>query len=90
MALRYFWQGRTVSFVISKPAKSTSSMANLNFSGFRVMPFRPHMSSHWDAWKKLSSMVYAHRRVSSMHFVLAGKVDTISSYLLEYPSPDAM
>ncbi len=31
-----------------------------------------------------------HRRVSSMHFVLAGKVDTISSYLLEYPSPDAM
>ena len=54
------------------------------------MPFRPHMSSHWDAWKKLSSMVSAHRRVSSMHFLLAGKVDTISSYLLEYPSPDAM
>ena len=79
-----------MSFVIPKPANTTSSMANLNFSGFRVMPFRPYMSSHWDAWNKLSLMVSAHRRVSSMHFVLAGKVDTISSYLLEYPSPDAI
>ena len=79
-----------MSFVISKPANTTSSMANLNFLGFRVMLFRPHMSSHWDAWKKLSSMVSANRMVSSMHFVWAGKVDTISSFLLEYPSPDAM
>ena len=30
-------------------------------------------------------MVSAHRRVLSVHFVLVGKVDTISSYLLEYP-----
>ena len=79
-----------MSFVISKPANITSSMENLNLSGFWVMQFRRHLSSHWDAWKKLSSMLSAHRRVSSMHFVLAGKVDTISSYLLEYPSPDAM
>lgn len=65
-------------------------MANLNFSGFRVMLFRPHMSSHSLAWEKLFSMVSAHKRVSSMHFVLAGKVDAILLYLLENLSPDAL
>ena len=46
MAFRYFRQRQTVLFVISNPANSTSSMANLNFSEFRVMLFRLHMSSH--------------------------------------------
>ena len=38
MALVYFLHGRTVSLVISNPAKSTDSMVNLNLLGFRVIP----------------------------------------------------
>ena len=33
MALMYFLHGCTLSLVISKPANSTLSLANLNFSG---------------------------------------------------------
>ena len=57
MALMYFLHGHTVSLVISKPANSTSSLANLNFSGLRVIPCLPQMSNQLAAWKKLSSMV---------------------------------
>ena len=38
MALRYFLHGRTLSGVISKPANSTVSAPNTNFSGLRVIP----------------------------------------------------
>ena len=41
--------------VIVKPAKSTLDAANVNFSGLRMMPFWPHISSHWTARKKPSS-----------------------------------
>ena len=82
----YFLHGRTVS----KPANSTSSLANLNFSGLRVIPCLPQVSNQLDAWKKLSSIVSDHRRVSSMHLVLFGMDEVISSYLLVYPSPEAM
>ena len=59
----YLLHGRTVSLVISKPANSTSSLANLNFSGLRVIPCLPQMSNQLDAWKKLSSMVSDHESV---------------------------
>ena len=68
MTLMYFLHGRTVSSVISKPANSTLSLANLNFSGFRVIPCLSQVSNQLDAWKKLSSIVSDHRRVSSMQF----------------------
>ena len=87
MALMYFLHGHTVSLV---PAKSTSSLANMNFSGFRVIPCLPQVSNQLDAWKKLSSIVSDHRRVSSMHLVLFGMDEVISSYLLVYASPEAM
>ena len=47
MALMYFLHGRTMSLVISKPTNSTSSLANLNFSGFRVIPCLPQVSTSW-------------------------------------------
>ena len=50
MASRYFWHGRTWLFVISKPANSTLSSPNTNFSGLRVIPFCPQMSSQLTAW----------------------------------------
>ena len=90
MALMNFLQGRTLSLVILKPANSTSSWANLNFSGLRVMPCVPQIFSQLHAWKKLSSMLSDHRSVSSTHFVLFGMDAVISSYLLVYPSPEAM
>ncbi len=46
MALMYFLHGLTVWLVISKPVKSTSSRANLNLVGLRVIPLLPHTSSH--------------------------------------------
>ena len=88
--MMYFLHGCTVSLVISKPANSTSSLANLNFSGLRVIPCLPQVSSQLDGWKKLSSIVSDHRRVSSTHLVLFGMDEVISSYLLVYPSPEAM
>ena len=93
MALMYFVHGRTVSLVISKPANSTSSLAKLNFSGLRVipcLPCLPQVSNQVHAWKKLSSIVSDHRRVSSTHLVLFGMDEVISSYLLVYPSPEAI
>ena len=51
--------------MISKPANSTLGDANWNFNGFRVMPCWPQRVSQLHAWWKLSSMVSAHRRVSS-------------------------
>ena len=82
MALMYFLQGRTVSLVISKPANSTWSWAKQNFSGLRVIPCLPQVSSQVAAWKKLSSMVLDHSRVSSTHLVLFGMEEVISSYRL--------
>ena len=82
MAFTYFLHGFTVLLPISKPANSTFSLAKWNLSGLRVMPWRPHVSSHLNAWKKHSSIVRNHRRVSSIHFVLLGMDDTTSSYLL--------
>ena len=90
MALIYFLHGRTVSLVISKPANSTSSLAKLNLSGLRVIPCLPQVSSQLAAWKKLSSIVSDHNRVSSTHLVLFVIDEVISSYLLVYPSPEAM
>lgn len=90
MAWRYFLHGRTLSTVISNPANSTVSLPNLNLSGFNMMPCLPHMSNQCVAWWKLWRRLSAHRRVSSIHFVLLGIDDTISSYRLEYPSPEAM
>ncbi len=46
----YFLHGLTVSLVISKPANSMSSLANLNLSGMRVIPCLPQMSNQLDAW----------------------------------------
>ena len=79
IARRYFWLGRTLSRVISNPANSTVSAPNTNFSGLRVMPLLPHKSSHLVAWWKLASRSVAHKRVSSMHLVLSGKSEAISS-----------
>ena len=72
MACRYFPQGRTLSRVITNPANSTSGLQNVNLSGFNVMPRLPQTSSQWMAWKKLSSIVSAHRSVSSMHLSSGG------------------
>ena len=90
MALMYFLHGRTVSLVISKPANSTQSLAKLNLSGLRVIPCLPQVYSQLAAWKKLSSIVSDHNRVSSTHLVLFGMDEVISSYLLVYPSPEVM
>ena len=90
IASRYFAHGRTLSGVISNPANSTVSAAKVNLSGLRVMPCLPHMSSQLTAWWKLLVMSSAHSRVSSIHLVLSGMWETISSNLREYPSPDAM
>ena len=46
MAFTYFLHGFTVLLPISKPANFTSSLAKWNLSGLRVMPWRPHVSSH--------------------------------------------
>ena len=83
-------QGRTLSRVITNPVNSTSGLQNVNLSGFNVMPFLPQTSGQWMAWKKLSSILSAHRSVSSMHFVFWGMSATISSYRLEYLSPEPM
>ena len=69
MALMYLLHGRTVSSVISNPANSTSSWAKQNFSGLRVIPCLPQVSSQCEAWKKLSSIVSDHNRASSTHLV---------------------
>ena len=90
IALMYLLHGRTVSLVISKPANSTSSWAKRNFSGLRVTLCLPQVSSQFAARKKLSSIVSDQSRVSSTHLVLLGMEDVISSYLLVYPSPEAM
>ena len=79
IARRYFWPGRTLSRVTSNPANSTVSAPNMNFSELRVMPLLPHKSSHSVAWWKLASRYVAHNRVSSIHLVLFGTSETISS-----------
>lgn len=71
------------------PTNSTVSCPNTNFSGFRIMPLCPQVSSQSTAWKKLPSMFSAQRSVSSIHFVLSGMPETISSKHREKPSPDA-
>ena len=90
IASRYFLAGRTLSRVISNPAKVTVSAPNTNLSGLRMIPWRPQMSSHSIACQKEFSRSLDHRRVSSMHFVLLGMSATISSNRLVYASPDAM
>ena len=79
IALRNFLHGLTLSAVISKSANSTVSCPKMNFSGLRVMPFLPHISSQLHAWKKLSSRLFDQRSVSSMHLVLFGTSAQISS-----------
>ncbi len=79
-----------MSFVISNPANPTSSCANRNLSGLRVIPCLPQTSSQLHAWKKFSLILSAHKRVSSTQFVFLGTSEVISSYLLVYPSPEAM
>ena len=44
----------------------------------------PDLSSQFAAWKKLSSIVPDHNRVSSTHFVLFGMEEVISSYRLVF------
>ena len=83
MALIYFLHDLTESLVISKPANSTS-FANLNFCGLRVIPCLPQVFNQLAAWKKLSSIVSDHRRVLSTHLVLFDVDETILSYLLVY------
>ena len=83
IALRYFWHGFTLSLVISNPANSTVSAAKTNLSGLRVMPCRPQRSSQLTACLKLALISSAHNKVSSIHLVLLGTWETISSNLLE-------
>ena len=83
IASRYFLHGRIWVEVISKPANSTVSAPNTKLSGLRMMPLWPQMSSHLTAWKKLSVGLLAQRSVSSMHLVLLGMLETISSNFLE-------
>ncbi len=90
LALRYFLHGFTVSFVISNPANSTSSWANRNLSGLRVIPCFPQTSSQLHVWKKLSSILLSHKTVSSTDFVFLGTSEVISLYLLVYSSLEAM
>ena len=49
IASRYFLHGLTLSLVISNPANSTVLAPNTNFSGLRVMLFRPQRSSQLTA-----------------------------------------
>ena len=49
MAFVNFRAGLTVVRPISKPANSTVSWANTNFSGFRMMPLAPQMVSQLGA-----------------------------------------
>ena len=90
MARMYFLHGLTVVGVISNPANSTLSSAKWNFSGLRVTPLVAQMWSHSTAWEYASEMESDHNRVSSMHFVFLLMWDTMPSYLLVYPSPEAM
>ncbi len=87
IASRYFWQGRTWLGVISKPANSTVSCPNTNSSRLRIMPLLPQVSNQSTAWKKLPSMLSDHRSASSIHFVLSGICETISSKWQEKTVP---
>lgn len=60
-----------------------------SFSWLRVIPCLPQISNQLDAWKKLSSIVSDQRRVSPRIWFCLGWM-RISSYLLVYPSPEAM
>ena len=82
IAWTYFLHGLTVVSVISKPANSTSSLAKQNFSGLRVIPFLPQISSHSAAFPYASAMLLDHRRASSMHFVFSVMWAMMPSYLL--------
>ena len=80
---RNFLDGRTLVGVISKPANSTLSCANTNLLGFNVIPLFPHNSycSHSTAWWNAAVIESDHMIVSSIHFVLFGTSDAISSNL---------
>ena len=78
---RNFLDGRTLVGVISKPANSTLSCANTNFLGFNVIPLFPHNYSHSTAWWNAAVIESDHMIVSSIHFVLFGTSDAISSNL---------
>ena len=78
---RNFLDGRTLVGVISKPANSTLSCANTNLLGFNVIPLFPHKYSHSTAWLNAAAVESDHNIVSSIHFVLFGTSDTISSNL---------
>ena len=79
IASRTCGHGRTVVGVISNPAKGTVSLANENFDGLRITPFRPQVSRNFESWKKLLSMEGDHISVSSMTFVLLSMSLIISS-----------
>jgi len=61
VAHRIAGDGRTFSGVILNPENSTVSDANTNFDGFWIIPSLPHVSSHWQVWKKLFSSVSDHK-----------------------------
>ncbi len=78
---RNFLDGRTLVGVISKPANSTLSYANTNLLGFNVIPLFPHNCSNSTAWWNAAVIESDHKIVSSIHFVLFGTSDAISSNL---------
>ncbi|CAL4115972.1 unnamed protein product [Meganyctiphanes norvegica] len=90
IARKYLSPGQTSVMVILKPANSTSSDANVNLLGFRMMPLRPQSSRYCEVCEKLFSISLAHRRVSSTHLTLSLTSAVIASYRLVYASPDAM
>ena len=75
---RNFLDGRTLVGDISKTANSTLSCANTNLLGFNVIP---HNCSHSTAWWNAAVIESDYKIVSSIHFVLFGTSDAISSNL---------
>ena len=78
---RNFRDERTLVGVISKPANSKLSCANTNLLLFNIIPLFPHNCSHSTAWWNAAVVESDHKIVSSIHFVLFGTSDAISSNL---------
>ena len=75
----YILNRAAVRIAKSTPRTRPISWAKTNLSGFSVMPFLPHTSNQFTAWKKLSSILEDHKIVSSMHLLFWGMSATISS-----------
>ena len=73
-----------------KSCELSSVSSKHNLSRLRMMLWRPQRSNQSTAWVKLSLRLSDQSRVLSTHLVLLGTWETISSNLLEKPSPDAM